>query len=122
MQLLAAAADHEPDEHVEQSLEDEAPVVARLVPAAQASGAGYVMVSNQQADTFRIFSRAGTRGEPHAHPLLKSVRLSTRESDGSEVTSVPLPGFPGGLFVAMSTDRTFHFYAWDDIAAAAGWE
>jgi 3-phytase len=36
------------------------------------------------------------------------------------VTNVPLPGFPGGLFVAMSTDRTFHFYAWDDIAAAAG--
>jgi 3-phytase len=89
---------------------------------AQAGGAGYVIVSNQQADTFRIFSRAGTRGEPQAHPLLKSVRLSTRESDGSEVTSVPLPGFPGGLLVAMSTDRTFHFYAWDDIAAAAGWE
>lgn len=89
---------------------------------AQAGGAGYVMVSNQQADTFRIFARAGTLGGPHAHPLLKSVRLSTRESDGSEVTNVTLPGFPGGLFVAMSTDRTFHFYAWDDIAAAAGWE
>jgi hypothetical protein len=33
-----------------------------------------------------------------------------------------LPGFPGGLFVAMSADRTFHFYAWDDLAAAAGLE
>ena len=86
----------------------------------QAGGAGYVVVSNQQADTFRIFPRAGTTGKPHDHPLLKSVRLSTRESDGSDVTNVPLPGFPGGLFVAMSTDRTFHFYAWDDIAAAAG--
>jgi len=48
------------------------------------------------------------------------VRLSTRESDGSDVTNVALPGFPGGLFVAMSTDRTFHFYAWDDLARAAG--
>jgi len=35
------------------------------------------------------------------------------------VTTVELSGFPGGLFVAMSTDRTFQFYAWDDIAAAA---
>jgi len=39
VQLLAAAADHEPDVHCEQSPEDEAPVVARLVPEAQASGA-----------------------------------------------------------------------------------
>lgn len=88
----------------------------------QAGGAGYVIVSNQQADTFRIFPRTGTAGNPHDHPLLKSVRLSTHESDGSEVTNVTLPGFPGGLFVAMSTDRTFHFYAWDDIAEAAGWK
>ena len=85
----------------------------------QAKGAGYVLVSNQQADTFRIFPRAGTPGKPHDHPLLASVRLSTRESDGSDVTAEALPGFPGGLFVAMSTDRTFQFYAWDDIAAAA---
>jgi 3-phytase len=82
-------------------------------------GAGYVVVSNQQADTFRIFPRAGAPGKPHEHPLLASVRLSTHESDGSDVTPVELPGFPGGLFVAMSTDRTFQFYAWDDIAAAA---
>jgi 3-phytase len=81
---------------------------------------GYILVSNQQADTFRIFPREGRAGQPHEHPLVTSVRLSTLESDGSEVTNVPLPGFPGGLFVAMSTDRTFHFYAWDDIAKAAG--
>ena len=81
---------------------------------------GYILVSNQQADTFRIFPREGTTGNPHDHPLLHSVRLSTRESDGSDVTNVALPGFPGGLFVAMSTDRTFHYYAWGDIAAAVG--
>jgi 3-phytase len=83
-------------------------------------GRGYLLVSNQAADTFRIFAREGTPGRPHDHPLLASVRLSTRDSDGSDVTDVSLPGFPGGLFVAMSTDRTFHFYAWDDIARAAG--
>jgi 3-phytase len=43
------------------------------------------------------------------------------ESDGSEVTSVPLGGrFPHGLFVAMSNGRIFHYYSWDDFAAAAG--
>ena len=83
-------------------------------------GTGYVLVSNQQADTFRIFPREGTAANPHDHPLITSVRLSTMESDGSDVTATALPGFPGGLLVAMSTDRTFHFYAWDDLARAAG--
>lgn len=79
-------------------------------------GTGYILVSNQQADTFRLFPREGLPGRPHDHPFLQAVRLSTRESDGSDVTAVALPGFPGGLFVAMSANRTFQFYAWDDIA------
>jgi len=83
-----------------------------IYPAS--GGRGYILVSNQQADTFRIFRREGLPGRPHEHPFLASVRLSTRQSDGSEVTSAELPGFPGGLFVAMSNDRTFHFYAWND--------
>ena len=81
---------------------------------------GYVLVSDQQADTFRIFRREGTGSDPHAHAFVGAVKLSTAESDGSDVTNVELPGFPGGLFVAMSTDRTFQFYAWDDIFKAAG--
>lgn len=82
---------------------------------------GYILVSNQQADTFRIFAREGGPGGAHDHVFLGSVRVSTRESDGSEVTSMALsPQFPGGLFVAMSTDRTFHLYAWEDIAKVAG--
>jgi len=83
-------------------------------------GTGYLLVSNQAVGTFRVFPREGTAGRPHEHPLRASVRLSTKESDGSDVTSAALdPQFPGGLFVAMSTDRTFHFYAWQDIARAA---
>lgn len=85
-----------------------------------APGKGYLLVSNQQANTFRIFPREGTASNPHDHPLISSVRTSTLDSDGNDVTRVALPGFPGGLFVAMSTDKTFHFYAWDDLAAAAG--
>jgi hypothetical protein len=27
--------------------------------------------------------------------------------------------FPSGIFVAMSDNRTFHFYSWEDIAGEA---
>ncbi len=87
---------------------------------ATGPGVGYIIVSNQQANTFRVFAREGTAGNPHHHAFVTSIRLSTDEIDGSDVTPVSLPGFPGGLFVAMSTDKTFHFYAWEDLARTAG--
>ncbi|MGA0806846.1 MAG: phytase [Pseudohongiellaceae bacterium] len=86
----------------------------------RADGSGYILVSNQQANGFNIYAREGSAGDPHAHPLLATVTLATDESDGSDLANVELPGFPGGLFVAMSTDRTFQFYAVADILAAAG--
>ena len=77
---------------------------------------GYIIVSDQAANEFHIFPRQGTSNDPHSHPLLKVVKLATLDSDGSDVTSVPLGRlFPRGLFVAMSTDRTFHYYNWEDI-------
>lgn len=85
-------------------------------------GTGYILVSDQQAHRFQIFPRQGTAGRPHDHPVLKVVDVAAIESDGSETTSTPLPGFPGGLFVAMTEGKVFHFYAWDDIAKAAGLE
>lgn len=83
-------------------------------------GTGYLLVSNQQADTFRLFPREGVSGKPHEHPLLTSVRVAAHESDGNDVVAAPITGFPGGLFVAMSTDRTFHYYAWADLVKASG--
>jgi 3-phytase len=79
-------------------------------------GKGYLIVSNQGSDTFRVFPREGTAAMPHQHPLLASIRVSTRESDGSDVTAEPFPDFPRGLFVAMSTDRTFHLYDAGELA------
>lgn len=81
-------------------------------------GTGYLIVSDQQNNAFRIYAREGAPGKPHEHPLLKSVDVSTIESDGSEVTAVALPNFPHGLFVAMSNGRVFHFYAWEDLAGS----
>ncbi|MBC7921582.1 MAG: phytase, partial [Ferruginibacter sp.] len=77
---------------------------------------GYILVSDQQASQFHLFRREGTPTNPHDHRLVRIVKLSLVESDGSEVTSQALgPRFPGGLFVAMSDDRTFHYYAWKDL-------
>lgn len=78
---------------------------------------GYILVSDQQNNTFHIFPREGTTGKPHNHPLLKTIRVSTNESDGSEVCALPLGNrFPKGLFVAMSDNKTFQFYSWEAIA------
>jgi len=77
---------------------------------------GYILVSDQQANRFWVFPREGTPGNPHKHPPLKIIGAATQSSDGNEVTSTSLPGFPKGLFVAMSDDKTFHYYSWEDIA------
>jgi len=81
------------------------------------NSSGYILVSDQQANEFHIFTREGTPENPHTHPLVKVIKVSTNESDGSEVTSVALnEKFPQGLFVAMSDNKTFHYYSWVDIA------
>jgi 3-phytase len=87
---------------------------------ARDNGTGYLLVSDQQANHFNVYSREGTAQAPYVHSLLARIAVSTDESDGSDLTTVELPGFPGGLFVAMSTDRTFQFYAVDDLLQAAG--
>lgn len=91
---------------------------------------GYILVSDQSANKFRIYPREGTPevidiedpednvpARPHLYKLLKIVDVSTNNSDGSEITSVSLnEKFPGGMFVAMSDDKTFQYYSWTDIA------
>jgi 3-phytase len=78
---------------------------------------GYIIVSDQQANKFHIYSREGSPENPYHHRLLKVLRLAADESDGSEVTAYPLnKEFNHGLFVAMSNGKTFHFYRWEDIA------
>jgi 3-phytase len=77
---------------------------------------GYILVSDQQANQFKVFPREGSKHHANEHPMITSLPMSTTESDGSEVTSESLPGFPHGLFVAMCDDRTFQIYRWEDLA------
>jgi 3-phytase len=75
---------------------------------------GYILVSNQQANTFMVYPREGAKGNPNKYPLLAEIPTSTIECDGADVTSINLGGkYQNGLFVAMSNGMTFHYYAWD---------
>ncbi|PWL31908.1 phytase [uncultured Roseivirga sp.] len=80
------------------------------------NGTGFILISDQQANMFRIFPREGANGNPHQHDEIGAVKVSTNESDGSEITSIPLNDtFRKGLFVAMSDDKTFQYYRPEDI-------
>lgn len=80
-------------------------------------GTGYILVSDQSANEFHIFKREGEPDNPHMHNLVKIVKVSTNNSDGSEVTNAALNNtFPVGMFVAMSDNKTFQYYSWADIA------
>jgi len=82
-------------------------------------GTGYILVSNQSANKFHIYKREGEPGNPHDQKEVKVVDVSTTNSDGSEVTNVPMgPKFPAGVFVAMADDKTFQYYSWTDIAGS----
>jgi 3-phytase len=72
---------------------------------------GFIIVSDQQGRAVRIFERTGE------HAFVKSVPIQARETDGLEVSGVDFGGlFPRGLLVAMSDDRTFHYYGLDQFA------
>lgn len=77
-----------------------------------------LFVSDQQAGSLRVFGLAGSESDRREPELLGRIRIAARETDGIDVTSAALPGFPGGMLVAMSDDRTFHLYAVDDLLAA----
>ncbi len=77
---------------------------------------GYILVSDQSANQFKVYSREGGKNA-NDHPLITSIKTSTNQSDGSDIVSVPLNGdFKHGLFVAMSDNKTFQFYRWEDLA------
>lgn len=85
----------------------------------QPDGKGYILVSDQQANRFHVFTREGSPGAPHTHRRLAIIPMSTSASDGSEVTSAAFGDlYPRGFFVAMSDDRTFQIYRWEKLEEA----
>jgi 3-phytase len=77
---------------------------------------GYILVSDQSANQFKVYSREGVKNA-NDHPLITSIKTSTNQSDGSDIYSKPLNGdFKHGIFVAMSDNKTFQLYRWEDLA------
>ena len=83
---------------------------------------GYLVCTDQIAGNsqYHVYRREGTPGNPHDHSeLLKVVAGGADSTDGIEITSLPLPGFPRGLMVAMNSQpRNFLLYRWEDVAGA----
>lgn len=80
---------------------------------------GYLIVSDQGANAFRIYRRELPGDGPRQHEFVKAVQVTAQDSDGSEASAVPLgEKFPEGIFVAMSADRTYHFYSWADFGVS----
>ena len=91
----------------EHFLEDIEGIAISIYP----NGEGHLIVSNQQKGEFNIFSRKD-------NSFVKAVNLSTVETDGCEVVTVPLNDtFSNGLFVAMNDEKNFYFY---DLKKALG--
>jgi len=79
--------------------------------------AGYILVMDRAGNRIRIFPREGQAGNPHQHPLLKTVNTVAFESAGATVAATALnPTFQSGVFCVAAGDRTFQLYRWEDIA------
>ncbi|SNY94669.1 phytase [Flagellimonas pacifica] len=75
-----------------------------IAVATYPNGEGYILVSDQQRGQFNIFSRKD-------NSFVKAVNLTTLETDGCEVVTVPLnKTFPNGLFVSMNDEQNFFFH------------
>ena len=70
---------------------------------------GYIIVSDQQKGQFNLFDR-------QTNEFVKAVNLSTTQTDGCDVVTVPLNDtFKSGLFVAMNDAKDFYFYDLDKL-------
>jgi len=82
---------------------------------ARPGGTGYLVSTDQipGGSVFKAYRREGEPGAPHSHTVVHEVKTSADETDGIEVVSAALPGFPQGLLVAMNSGpRNFALFDW----------
>lgn len=87
---------------------------------ARPGGRGYLVSVDQipGASRLHIYPREGTAGDPHRQPRLAVVPTAADGTDGIEVISTPLPGFPSGLLVMMNSGpRNFLVFPWESVEA-----
>lgn len=81
-------------------------------------GAGYLVLSSQGNDTFKIFERQGNNRFVKTVTPLDEFGNPGLGTDGLDVTSFAAPpNFPQGFLVAHEQDgKQFHLYDWADVA------
>jgi 3-phytase len=79
---------------------------------------GYLVSSDQVpgATRVRLYRREGAPGQPHNHSEVRTVLTASDSTDGLDVTSKAVPGFPRGFLVMMnSSARNFLIYDWERL-------
>ncbi|GHE37569.1 phytase [Sphingobacterium griseoflavum] len=77
---------------------------------------GYILLSNQQNNSFVVYPREGSNGNSNSYTKLADIPVSAIECDGADASSLNLGGkFPNGMLVAMSNGKVFHYYDWNLI-------
>ncbi len=79
---------------------------------------GYLVSTDQipGRTVYKLYPREGSPGAPDVHPLLREVATAADDTDGIEVTSAALPGFAGGILVAMnSSQKNFAIFDWNAL-------
>lgn len=80
-----------------------------------ADGTGYLVSTDQipNGTVFKLYRREGEPGQPHTHVVVKELTTTADQTDGIEVFSGALPGFPQGLLVAMNSGpKNFALFDW----------
>lgn len=97
---------------------------------ASKGGRGYLVASSQGNNTYAVFARQGRNrylGSFAIAPDPARGLDGVSETDGLDVVSAPLPGFPRGLLVTQDgynvsppENQNFKFVSWADVAAKLG--
>ena len=87
---------------------------------ARDNGTGYIVCTDQIENNseYHVFLREGEPGRQHDHSrIVKTIRGGADTTDGLEITSRVLAGFPSGLVAAMnSKGKNFLLYPWEAFA------
>jgi 3-phytase len=79
---------------------------------------GFLVSSDQVPGStrLRLFRREGSASNPHDHAEVRTFVTASDSTDGLDVTSRALPGYPRGLLLMMNAGpRNFLIYDWREI-------
>jgi 3-phytase len=90
------------------------------------NGAGYLIASSQGNYSYAVFERQGENIYLGSFRIVDGTVDGVEETDGIDVSNVPLPGFPKGIFVVQDgynydgrklKSQNYKYISWEDIEA-----